>query len=168
MGYDIYCRGSHPEVDEARGIAYALPRDSDERRTAFDTLWGLERSSGSYFRVNIFGMGPLRTAMAECGGLDETDHPKWPDPWPETSDESEVHPDVLAVLEYEGETPFIPAPKLGSNDGWIITEKQAKASFEACDQFDAREVVEKDMRPLWKEWLHFLDHVSSHGGASVH
>ena len=51
MGYDISLSRLAPEVDEARGIAYALPRDSDERRTAFDTLLGI----GALVRVILPG-----------------------------------------------------------------------------------------------------------------
>jgi len=167
MGYDIYCRGPHLDVQEARQTALGIDRDSPESLKAWERYWELERTTGAYFRVNIFGMGPLVEAMEKCGALDSTPHPPWPDPWPTTTDDS-VHPDVLAILAYEGETPFIPVSKLGSNDGWIITPKQAKASHEAMDAFAAEEVIESDMIPLWDQWVHFLGHVPEHDGAEVH
>jgi hypothetical protein len=184
LGYDITCRGPHPEVDaldarirelypvqlieipaDTEGISItridvAEPLDGEDHSSEFDRLSELQRQENAYFRVGYFHMPELVRAMDSLDALDHTPHPPWP------ADASGFDdPALTAVRAFEGETPLIPKAKLTSNDHWIITAEQASASFIRCVG-QLPEVMREDAL-FWAAWLSFLSHIASHDGAEV-
>jgi hypothetical protein len=184
LGYDITCRGPHPDVEEldqrlrdlypvqlveipagtdgftVTRIDIGEPLDGEDHAAEFDRLSQLQRASGAYFRVGYFHMPELVEAMHSLDALDHTPHPPWPD-------QSYDHPDVTAVRAYRGATPLIPRAKLTSNDHWIITAEQAAASHAKCEGRVPRIMREPEDAAFWREWVDFLGHISTHDGAEV-
>jgi hypothetical protein len=184
MGYDISCRGPHPEVEELDArlrelypvqlvemptetdgititrIDVAEPLDGEDHTAEFDRLSELQRASNAYFRVGYFHMPELIHAMVSIDALDQTPHPPWPAEFFE-------HEDVTAVRAYRGVTPLIPKDKLTSNDHWIITAEQAAASFAVCEGRVPRVMREPENTAYWRSWVDFLGHIAGHDGAVV-
>ncbi|MER5352544.1 hypothetical protein ABT093_19705 [Kitasatospora sp. NPDC002551] len=193
VGYDMYFTDPLTKAEEVAleaaeaAISAAvhpshLP-EGPEREAAWlvwDAMWeARDEAMGHYFRLNIWGMGSCRKAMAKLGMLTEQDHPAWPDPvdfglpkddpWGDGENEAEGG-DALAearerfeqaqkgVVEAEPQpVTGIPLYKLCSNDGWLVTPAEIKAaltSWEAADESDRRTAVgEHDWFPEWIDWL---------------
>lgn len=121
----------------------------------------------SYFRLNIFGMGRYREAMAKLGmAFDAGDRPAWPD----AEDHGTTHEDAWAaecpeddpegfkaltperlekanaflsaqrdVLGWHGDAdiPGIPLHKFSTNDGWIVQPAECEAAVQVWEKFAA-------------------------------
>jgi hypothetical protein len=145
VGYDLYCEGEHDASAE----------------------------TGAYFRFNIWGMGAAREIMWRAGMLNvEAVH----SPFPKVEDFGGNYEDarfVEAVRQVtdEDHSPFIPAYKLGSNDGWLVTPKEIKTALDRTGLWEAVGSVagaETEEGPdWWGEWIDFLRHTADHGGFRV-
>ncbi|MGP5523487.1 hypothetical protein ACTXM3_09335 [Glutamicibacter arilaitensis] len=65
----------------------------------------------------------------------------------------------------------IPLHKLGSNDGWIITQSECIEALSAWDEIDVTE-LDADMRKIaesdeWKDFLDYLEWAYEHRGIEV-
>lgn len=172
--------------------------------------------SHTYFRLNIWGMGRCRDIMDERGEMVHYigGHPEWPDlsdfgldeypedvqydddyneigPWPDGSPEAQFVAARDAILAYSPPgVRGIPGWKLGSNDGWLVTEEDCKGAL-AClrdwaitqvdDPSDDAAVRAKMVEsPIvrfddgegpvewWEGWVTFLETASTHGGFRTH
>ena len=168
MGYDMYIE-NEPEGDAQGG------RD------------------GSYFRLNIWGMGRFREFMDQLGMV-ATDYTV--PPWPEKPDSIDWE-DVSAVRypdDYEGDQPVKPDAvtfakaiethlawhpdptfgialhKFGSNDGWLVTPEEIAATLESYRTHSGDEVkviVGADGIDRWVEWITYLERAQLRGGFRV-
>lgn len=159
----------------------------------------------TYFRLNIWGMQVCRGAMwdrnmvtddtpedafpqPESYGLD--DWPDYEDEWPDDSKEAKFLAKVEEHLAKSPEEPGIPLYKLGSNDGWLVTEEDCAGALtklrdwakgRATNPNDDAEVEAIMVEPpiyqfddgpgpveWWSEWVDFLRLAATHGGFKVH
>jgi hypothetical protein len=165
----------------------------------------------TYYRLNIWGMGRCRDIMWDRGDMIHVlgDHPpfpepasygldEWPEsmqyddeyneigPWPEDSPEGKFTAASNAVLSYSPPgVRGIPSWKLGSNDGWLVTEDDCKGALAALRDWAITETGSTDESvvrakmiepPLvrhegkevavewWPTWVDFLETASTHGG----
>jgi hypothetical protein len=96
-----------------------------------------------YYRLNIFGMGNARGALYELGIVIDVEQPAVPDPadFPgvidgddtELADDHPYRKALVAWREHEHETPGIPVYKLGSNDGWLVTQREIASGVAVAD-----------------------------------
>lgn len=143
-----------------------------------------------YFRLNISGMGWCRDFMLERGMAYEArglDFPHFE--WPEREDfktgeeydaaqlaAEERYTEISEpILEYHpegGDT--IPTFKLGSNDGWHVTEAECAAAVAAARASDGsiptylNQEGEHEVVRWWEKWVDYLDRASQRGGFRVH
>lgn len=118
-----------------------------------------EANDPSYFRLNIWGMGFMRSWMSKLGMLNEVCSPySWPDPavFGVSEDEAEGNeyegedaieddwgekhsPAYLVYREAYDAVKTLPPDtgfgiawyKLGSNDGWLVTPQECREAIEA-------------------------------------
>ena len=125
---------------------------------------------GGYYRLNIWGMGDTRGAMHEVGALDVDSRAEWPkgtcdNDW-QCRDEDFDGPmcpycsAVDKVVTGDPGGDGIAAYKLGSNDGWLVTERECKVAAEKLEGVDTPEWM-----PSWRE---FLVNASKAGGFRVY
>ena len=185
---------------------------------AFDEYELVE--SQVYYRLNIWGMGRCRGFMWERGMVhEEGNEPRtwpvpeayglehWPDdeqyddegnpigPWPEDSPEARFNRDKDAVLAYSPGVPGIPLWKLGSNDGWLVTEEDCRGALQKLREWAKDVLVALDLDPTdddaveqvmlakptdrgddgktyeiewWPSWVEFLRNASVNGGFRTH
>ncbi|RII06833.1 hypothetical protein DSC45_35320 [Streptomyces sp. YIM 130001] len=161
-----------------------------------DSAWNdYEKArTGLYFRLNIWAMGAARHIMREIGMIKDAPAPQWPtlaefdlthlpeDPrdHPEgpkrTKIEKQLTTQQLQFLaaywntrEGDAGLPAIPAYKLMSNDGWLVTERETTAALHAWESVtpEAQAQTLTD-NPWWLEWLDFLEYNATRGGFRVH
>ena len=75
-----------------------------------------------YFRRNIFGMGPLRDALAELGMGFWSNVPEYDKGWTEAQGRDWLRSTF-------NESPGIALHKCCSNDGWIVTALECKTAL---------------------------------------
>lgn len=141
-----------------------------------------------YYRLNIFGMGWCRGFMEERGMVYEARGWEFPDfEWPkkedfENTDEydsayiaAETRYEELSqpILEHHPEGgDGIPSFKLGSNDGWHVTEAECAAAVAAAKADGTTPTVLEDGEHVtvmwWQSWVDYLDRASRRGGFHVH
>lgn len=136
MGYDLSYENPIGEIAEARA------KNDEAYKNQTEGWWSMSRPD--YYRYNIFGGGAMREALFVCGLLDTElpddvepgswGGPKFPkydsETMPEGSPASEAHREATeAVLsrDYGG---AIPAFKLGSNDGWLVTPAEIQRGID--------------------------------------
>lgn len=193
MGYDMYWKHEPAEVQEAYAAVSANRGSYDA--DVYQRWNDAQDKHGSYFRLNIFGMGAYRKHMAERGMLANIDNPK---PWPEqkdfgvsdadwdnydSDDKSTWTPALAAykaatdaVVEFETGG-LMPAYKFGSNDSWLVTPDEITKSLEALHRWEDKQ---RDLHgqswvdPLsaqeegyWNKWLRFLYCARGYGGVIV-
>ncbi|MBO1332547.1 hypothetical protein [Streptomyces sp. VRA16 Mangrove soil] len=150
--------------------------------------------TGLYFRLNIWGMGTARQLMGALDMMTDAPMPPWPAletyDLTEYPDAPEHHPTgperdaahtrltdqerafldtERATRDHDPQTPGIPAYKLTSNDGWLVSEREIKTALDAWDKTDPAD--QKQVRcefPWWDEWLEFLRYNSKRGGFRVY
>jgi hypothetical protein len=150
MGYDIYFVGESAE--DATGI-----------------------DATGYFRRNIWGMGPLRDAMAKAkmGYWPESDLlAAFPsrDDFPDDDDYERASEPVLT--QHPGEGWGVPLHKLCSNDGWIITPSECLEACAALEEYRKAHGLDEfkdDMATdeALVEFATFLRAAADHEGARV-
>ncbi|GGO58779.1 hypothetical protein [Streptomyces lasiicapitis] len=191
-------REASTRVEELR-CQYMNARSADAAKAMegeLDAAWEeFEKSrTGLYFRLNIWGMGTARQIMGALDMLTDvpfpdwptleayglTDHPDEPDYYTEgperdaaqarLTDQERAYLDaVRAVRDRDAETPGIPAYKLTSNDGWLVTEREVKAALDVWEKADLKDQNETQAEfPWWGEWLDFLKYNAERGGFRVH
>lgn len=141
-----------------------------------------------YFRLNISGMGWCVDFMIERGMAYEHRGLDFPDfDWPkqedfESTDEydsaytaAEARYEELSqpILEHHPEGgDGIPTFKLGSNDGWHVTEAECAAAVAAAKADGTTPTVLEDGEHVtvmwWQSWVDYLDRASRRGGFHVH
>lgn len=99
MGYDLYMENTPDRVAEAYDVANKT-EDEEAWRTYFDA----QKETKSYWHETVFTMSQFRAVVEQLSML--------------TSDEAAGQPDDLFI-----DLP-IPVGRLGSNDGWLISESQ--------------------------------------------
>jgi len=175
MGYDMYCRGDHPEYAEAGDRFMRTTGNTPEAREALATLERIERE-GAYFRLNVWGMGKAREMMDRFGMLHWADHPPWPSNDHLTNDDWENEtPAYLAYDEacnevrgFVAEMPGIAGVKFGSNDFWWVRPGEIEDALRIYDTLP--ELERRDARGAaewWDSWVEWLRHVGAHGGAEI-
>jgi hypothetical protein len=114
-----------------------------------------------YFRRNIYGMGPLRDAMASIGVSEAATMGYWPisEPdWPSRAEATEEDvEDFLKALR--DERPGISMHKLCSNDGWWVTAMECRTALDIWEQ--AGMPMHEEFRD---DWIPFLQQAAKHGG----
>ena len=151
MGYDIYFR-EMPHAD-ATGIAAV-----------------------GYFRRNIWGMGPLREAMADAGmgyWSPSGDGIRFPTPNDFTDDEAFQAALEPVLSHHPDDHPGVPLHKLCTNDGWIITPDECAQAWTAFEQFSASDDLSRfadkmETNESIKEFAEFLKAAAECGGARVY
>lgn len=109
---------------------------------------------GSYFRLNISGMGAARNIMFDLNMVNEEG-------------------DLPAVqTDFTTDAPGIPVIKLCSNDGWHVhaTEiESALAYYRIRDREQVRKLVKSYRFPLdyWDAWIDYLEYCAKHDGFLV-
>ena len=141
-----------------------------------------------YYRLNIFGMGWCRDFMEERGMVYEARGLDFPEfEWPECEDfkdedgydiasekaEEEYDKLVAPILEHHPEGgDGIPSFKLGSNDGWHVTEAECAAAVAAARADGITPTVLEDGEHVpvqwWESWVGYLERASQRGGFRVH
>lgn len=152
----------------------------------FDEMYSLP---SEYYRLNIFGMGRCRDIMLEremiylshCPDFPDLPHPqredfdseeKYEAACSEWDEKYEELCDPVRELHPEGGD-GIPSHKLGSNDGWHVTEEECAAAVAAAraSELPAPTVIENGLEVAvswWPEWVDFLDRASKRGGFRVY
>lgn len=161
MGYDMYMENVHDarlrEQEERYERLYeqVLQYRHDDRTAEAEAArqtW-LNATRPTYFRLNIFGMGPFRDAMAALGMGEYTDR-KWPS-----------GQDDAAVEAFRSDTLHpvtgIRLDKFCSNDGWLVVPEEIRVALATHDALDGkvrdRVVQRHGIDPaLWTAWLTFL------------
>jgi hypothetical protein len=161
----------------------------------YDMYWVHDKDDPrNYFRLNIFGMSRFADAMYQLGALRDgyTDEsPSWPDEpegyWAWKDGCVEVGEDQATVYrkveeQYRakltwspaGEVTGIPAHKLGTNDGWIVTPEEcfvAASTIRSADPDRVAQVLascEIARVDYWNDWVQWIADASEHGGFEVH
>ncbi|HEV8652836.1 MAG TPA: hypothetical protein VG276_26475 [Actinomycetes bacterium] len=186
MGYDMYRVLGPDEQDlatEYEGLRDWWQRPGEAaQRAALADRERLEREHGTYFRLNIFGMGRYRDAMERLGmvfwPVEEPQFPKHeafglagcPD-----EDAGDLTPAERAYLDQvqavtDGpcmeETPGIPGYKLASNDGWLVRPLEIRSALKRYH--DQGEPVPEGVEPgYWAQWVGFLARCGRSGGFRV-
>jgi hypothetical protein len=183
------------EVTEIRRRLYpedgdTLTVEGEERGKLYEQLRQVEDRALSYFRLNIWGMGEYRQSMhtAHMLFLDADgsypDHAAFDVPRDgegrlvEDSDEYQAYREaVTAYIEHDHGRVGIPAHKLGSNDGWLVTPAECQGALEAWEQYvddehegdyaAAAEVMDPNEPGYWLRWIQFLRVASDSGGFRV-
>ncbi|WP_327667926.1 MULTISPECIES: hypothetical protein [unclassified Streptomyces] len=169
--------------------ARAMDGELDAAWDAYD-----KARTGLYFRLNIWGMGTARQLMGALDMLTDAFMPQWPTPeaydLTDYPDDPEHHPQgsereaaharltdqERAFLEasrntrdQDAQTPGIPAYKLTSNDGWLVTEREITSALEAWNKANPNDQKEVQTEfPWWNEWLDFLKFNAERGGFRVY
>jgi hypothetical protein len=185
------------------------PEWEDLRRQVVETSEAVDEVEGkNYFRLNIWGMDRCRGYMDHFGMAYDAERGGWEDFWPKATDygfgddespwEEEVYDTESGTTSYTTERARlfheaneaararefdgvgIPFHKLGSNDGWLVTEKEcadALSMLAANGGIDAGgkvvPITDKydgvDQEVLWwPRWVAFLAEASTHGGFRVY
>ena len=111
-----------------------------------------------YFRRNIFGMGPLRDAMAAIGGPDAP-MAYWPvaEPeWPKDGSDADI---AQFLRDTRDERPGIPLHKLCSNDGWWVGVVECRTALDIWERAGTPEV-----EAFRDDWIPFLQSAAKNGG----
>lgn len=108
-------------------------------------LYAMYDRTGAYFRLNIWGMRECREIMYELGML--------------TTDE----PSVDNLVEYDTGG-LIPAYKLCSNDGWLVSPAECLNSIAAWER-SSKQHRDADFFP---RWVAFLEKAAKLGGFRVY
>lgn len=126
--------------------------------------------SGTYHRLNIWGMGECRDAMVKLGMLDLTalppEFPEWKEGF--TSEEEDRYNEEMndALGRVPTPTIGIAAYKLCSNDGWHVDPDEID---EALRHYDSTSEEDREFVPSYfGEWIAFLRLASKDGGFSVY
>lgn len=135
------------------------------------------------FRLNIFGMSRYREAMFELGMMHESTNPVTPDDWeslPEDydADSEEAYyeaKDKITARHGINPLPTLPSHKFGSNDGWLVTPDEIRASLTKWDDWnseDHHDVSESVAKVIstdyWNAWIAYLRLAAEHDGFRVH
>jgi hypothetical protein len=161
MGYDMSWEQEPAEVVAAEHAAF---QGGKINTTEADRYLRLQEQAGSYFRLNIWGMGEARRVLIGTGMAWEAPPPTWPE---DADDEA-----TEAVRRTQVERPGIPLFKLSSNDHWLVTPdeiwsglllyekfKETMPSFEsALRQTDQRYIL---------EFIEWMRGAAEHGGFRV-
>ena len=202
MGYDMSIKGTitandPEEVEQAKQAyqsaaeAHRARMDTDraagtftwdrhaESEKEFNELYG-KYSALAYpgeFRLNIFGMGRYREAMADLGMAYDSRCPVASVDWdtlPDSDADYEVYQmalDRLTSQHGESSNPTIPLHKFGSNDGWVVTPDEIRAALEAWDGDSADLSAETDeliQTDYWNKWIAYLRLAADHEGFRVY
>lgn len=135
-----------------------------------------------YFSLNNSGMSKYLQIMWRLWMLHNSNSPvgegEWPT-WNETLPEEEAEKDWLLRLEKvtirhgDTEEPTIPMHKFSSNDHWIVSPDEIKASlknYEKEDKKDVEYLIDRyglNPREGWYKWIDFLKLAAEHEGFMV-
>lgn len=151
----------------------------------------LDKANRSYFRLNIWGMGNVRRAMAALGAAygDYTtdERPEYPDDIPDEYYEDEDAPQFAEVRQqvqaYKVWSPRadgeggLPLHKVGSNDGWLVTPQECFVAAQTIRATDTAVVLKtliecgidnEGWLETWNDWVQWVSDASEHGGFEVH
>jgi hypothetical protein len=195
VGYDMHIVNTpEPLAENDRKCDEILHQPpTDETRAAYRALleerWRLQEEYGSYFRLNIFGMGQYRGAMEEIGMLAWCGEPRWPEladfgvPITKTTYNGReyVEPDE-GSLEYAAykaacdevlawtDTTVIAGHKLCSNDGWIVTPMEIARALDRWYEWKREHAITEllDDEDYWNKWIAFLETAVKGGGFKVY
>ncbi len=120
-----------------------------------------------YFRLNIWGMKVAREIMYPLGMAH--DHGREGQPAyvtcpDEHYDRAERCDCNDPWLSYSPEVPGIPAWKVGSNDGWIVTPIDCQGALHML----AANGPAEDAPEWWDGWCSFIQRAAENGGFRVH
>jgi hypothetical protein len=156
LGYDMHFHEEPPELKPLHDAAFGEDGNSKWDQEAASKYFAAQEKLGSYFRLNIWGMGEYRGYMEERGML-------W---WPE--EDGPVDKDYGGVM---------PGHKFCSNDGWVVTPSEITRALQALEDWEAdQRAVRGDqwVDPLndkedgyWHKWLRYLYVARSYGGFEV-
>ena len=169
MGYDMYCEGgSHPRTEQTKAIFDAAggwqQDDKAAARKLYEAVMVAERNEGTYFRLNIWGMGEYRVNMLDLGMMVDGASPA-PEDWNEVGTEP--------VPDRDSGLGLLPAYKFGSNDGWLVNKAEIEGALEVYDGLSSSEIDLVTGGPsdegfaYWVAWIGFLRHTATHGGFRV-
>lgn len=162
MGYDM----SWAEEPEAVGTA---------KKAAYDDLWPasydreailryleVRESAGSYFRLNIWGMGSMRELLYAGSSIAPLQMPDWPDAT-DGFELRDAYEEACAEIRDADTGGVLPAFKVGSNDGWLVTPTECLATamtwFEGGGREQARELAGQMAQVPDAGWLGGADQV---------
>lgn len=155
----------------------------NESGKEFDKLYGKYRSLAypGDFRLNIFGMSRYRDAMLELGMAHESrslatqsDWESLPEDYDSDSEEAYYEAlDKITSRHAEGTAPTIPLHKFGTNDGWLVTPDEIRASLAKWDEWNGAVLTSKETADLvgteyWGKWIDYLRLAADHDGFRVH
>lgn len=204
---DAELEQARKDFDEACTLRGNLPPGSegyDAAQAKVEEAYGrLSSADINYFRLNVWGMSTMRDHMDTLGMLaDRYPMPEFPsaeefgitnEEWwefdPDEVDENDstpVKPGVLKMHEASEihrrwspqDVPGIPAHKLGSNDGWIVTPFDCRAALDAYANAKASnpeaveairaEWAEGDGSNYFDEWIAWLERAAAGSGFQVY
>lgn len=185
IGYDLYTENKPPEIVELERRLYGENGDTlvahapVEREALLKQLWQLQESTHSYFRLNIFGMAEYRRHMDRVGMLSDATN----GPFPTRDDDMDditYRDAVMEHIAYDSGGPGIPAEKLGSNDGWLVTPAECDSAVEVWNAWaqnafgdrsnpgsSAAKVLTGPDANGWLDWIEFIARASERGGFRV-
>lgn len=158
-----------------------------DESTGTQEWWGFHRQAEAklaensevegYFRLNIWGMGLCRELMSNAGMLDvEAERGRYPraadfgaDDGVDPEDAVPGSPEAAceaARLEWRSASTggLIPAYKLGSNDGWLVTPTEIRNSLDALE----RHGPVAGAPTWWPDWVSYLRKMVERGGFEVY
>ena len=158
------------------------------------TIKNAPAGTDDWFGFNNFTMSRVIDAMDELGMIQMADSPTWPKP----EDHGLTHRDVWQ-WEDEDARPNAPEPvrafldahdrardgapenttgiaiyKLGSNDGWLVTEVELRAALKSWDaaapEQQAAAAVRAQLRDAerWPAWIAYMRTAAACGGFRVY
>lgn len=151
MGYDMHVLNADGSRDSGTGY-WTLPEGPE--REAAEKLHD-ER----YFRLNIWGMGNLRSLMSPVLDCDK-DHSEWPDaPEGDEHFDGDDQPLTEAGRAYEAASDAVrrerspdpakvPVFKFGSNDAWVVTPDECRIMIA-----HAQKLIDNLRHGSWVEFL---------------
>lgn len=189
VGYDMYWKREPDEVREA----YAAVEACAGYDEAVYARWSdAQRKHGSYFRLNIFGMGEYRSLMRRRGMLIDAPEPHWPQrgefgvsegefaAWCDGGTESEsikAWKQASAAVAEGATDGVMPSYKFGSNDSWLVTPDEITRSLQALEAWEREQrdlygqtwtdQLRTDDDGYWDKWIRFLYCARGYGGVVV-
>lgn len=144
-----------------------------------ETCDAIDTARTSYFRLNNRGMGYCHELMEKYGMVyDPPREGAWP-AYPNIPEDATDEEEEAMDQQYrEAAKPFlsqhpeggevIPSLKFSSNDGWIVTPEECRATVAAWRAKGSPTPHYND-EPLrwWGEWIAFLEHSADRGGFTV-
>lgn len=158
-----------------------------------DAMEAMYDADKSYFRLNIWGMGYCRNAMAEVGMMywaaPELEFPDYDEPKREdygsegswvfaVSEYDEAHEKLcIPVQKQGGGGRGIPSFKLSDNSGWWVTKEECQEAVDIWEEYQAandpgNEASDETKEVLgygwWPKWIEYLKRGAQNDGFRVY